>query len=141
MSTNQNPFWRTVVDHLSTLPAGTCMSMQEIGRLPGAPNWVKDSLKTAFKLGVIERVARGGNIRLTTPGGGATEAVHPTSTLPPVEPAPDREPFNAALWLDGELVLKGVSPLADDPNGFLLTKEQVQQLREFLAPDSIFTRI
>lgn len=118
MTSPVRPFWRQIVARLQSLPAGSHLMPDDIRFMKGAPKHVSAAIAGG--------VAAGELVRLDTPRG----AVALAGGGIPAEPAL----FEAAAWMDGDVLLRGVE-LVDMAAGMVvLRRSQVAELLRFLRP-------
>lgn len=110
------------VDHLRE--HGPCTG-QDLAQAIDAAN-IGTNLRPAIKHGVIERCYVDGKVGYRL-GSGVPAAAGAGQQDEAAEEPP---PFNAALWMDGDVLLSGIH--VNEDSSVLLTQDQVHKLMRFL---------
>lgn len=111
-----------LIQHLRDNPNADPMTGVDAAAFLGVPsNSIHTLMRTAVREGHLFTI-KDGRVRSFT------------LTAPPAEEV-EEIPFNAALWLDGDLVLSGVQVNAD--GGVLITREQWQKVQGLVNPGGL----
>lgn len=127
------------VEYLRTLPPGTEVSTATLADAVGheGDTNLAPFLLAAVKHGaIVPRKVKGVRSYFWSLGDGTPQAVDPEEAqdAPKVirtRASPDGQAFNAALWIDGSLIVVGAQRRPD--GAVVLTPEQTRQLRSLVG--------